>query len=315
MKENPCPICNRICESIPYPARNALTIECIVCGKFDITRTAVEVLKGRNLDVLNQVAFSHWLFVNSVGKENPVFITGEILIKILPNLKLPSLDEQFTNLIQYLGDNAKTPDKPVSIFKDRFSSTVGSVAGEGANYIINYLEKQGLIQKGTSNATITSLILTPEGWERYGQITRGYIKTNKVFMAMKYDDSVLIGAYKFFQDAVKNTGFKLNILDEVLKAGLIDDQLRVNIRQAKFILADLTYSNAGEYWEAGYAEGLGKQVIYLCEKSHWEANKTHFDINHHTTVVWSLSTIEEDIRKLKATIRATFPAEAIMEDI
>ena len=58
------------------------------------------------------------------------------------------------------------------------------------------------------------------------------------------------------------------------KAGLIDDRLRVEIRTSRFLIADLTHENAGAYWEAGFAEGLGKPVIYTCEKSKFDTAKT-----------------------------------------
>ena len=98
------------------------------------------------------------------------------------------------------------------------------------------------------------------------------------------------------------------------KAGLIDDRLRVEIRTSRFLIADLTHENAGAYWEAGFAEGLGKPVIYTCEKSKFDTAKTHFDTNHHLTVFWSTDEFPSFEEKLKATIRATVPDEAILQD-
>jgi len=43
--------------------------------------------------------------------------------------------------------------------------------------------------------------------------------------------------------------------------------MRVEIRSAKFLVADLTDENRGAYWEAGFGEGLGKKVYYTCEAS------------------------------------------------
>ena len=98
------------------------------------------------------------------------------------------------------------------------------------------------------------------------------------------------------------------------KAGLIDDRLRVEIQTSRFLIADLTHENAGAYWEAGYAEGLGKPVIYTCEKAKFEEQKTHFDTNHHLTVVWDADNLSEAADELKATIRATLPGEAKLTD-
>ncbi|NQT23833.1 hypothetical protein HQ585_00600 [candidate division KSB1 bacterium] len=119
-----------------------------------------------------------------------------------------------------------------------------------------------------------------------------------------------------FVPAVEETGFELRILRDVLQAGLIDNQLRVEIRKSRFLLTDLSHNNNGAYWEAGYAEGLGKPVIYLCEKNVFDdvTTKPHFDTNHHTTIIWDQENIEPAMIELKATIRATFPFEALIDE-
>ena len=87
------------------------------------------------------------------------------------------------------------------------------------------------------------------------------------------------------------------------RAGVIDNIMRIQIRDAKFVIADLTHDNNGAYWEAGYAEGLGKPVIYICEKKKFDEKKTHFDTNHCTTVPWSRNDDEGFRQKLVATLR------------
>ena len=89
-----------------------------------------------------------------------------------------------------------------------------------------------------------------------------------------------------------------------LRQGIIDNIMRVQIRAAKFVIADiLTHDNRGAYWEAGYAEGLGKPVIYICEKGKFDKEKTHFDTNHCTTVPWSRGDDEGFRQQLTATLR------------
>jgi nucleoside 2-deoxyribosyltransferase len=113
---------------------------------------------------------------------------------------------------------------------------------------------------------------------------------------------------------VKQAGFDLFRLDEAPKAGLIDDNMRVSIRTSDFVISDLSDDNPGAYWEAGYAEGLGKPVIYTCEKEKFEKEKPHFDTNHHLTIIWDKKNSQEAGEKLKATIRATLPHLAKMQD-
>jgi hypothetical protein len=134
-------------------------------------------------------------------------------------------------------------------------------------------------------------------------------------MAMEYGNAELDKIVEnIFKPAVKQTGFDLFKLPDRPKAGLIDDRLRVEIQTSRFLIADLTHDNLGAYWEAGYAEGLGKPVIYTCEKSKFEKDPPHFDTNHYLTVKWDGENPKEAAEELKATIRATLPSEAKLTD-
>ena len=77
------------------------------------------------------------------------------------------------------------------------------------------------------------------------------------------------------------------------------------------MIADLTNENRGAYWEAGYAEGLGKPVIYTRDKA--AKDSSHFDTNHHLHIRWDEGDLEQAMDRLKATIRVTIP-EAKRED-
>jgi nucleoside 2-deoxyribosyltransferase len=129
---------------------------------------------------------------------------------------------------------------------------------------------------------------------------------------MKFNDSILDRIVdEYFRPAVAETGFNLFRLDQRPEAGLIDVRLRNEIRNCRFLIADLSHANAGSYWEAGYAEGLGKPVIYTCERSVFEGkatiDKPHFDTNHHLTVVWDEGAIATAANLLKEIIRYTIP--------
>jgi hypothetical protein len=55
-------------------------------------------------------------------------------------------------------------------------------------------------------------------------------------------------------------------------------------------------------------------VIYTCKKSVFDEQKTHFDTNHCQTVLWDPDDPHKSAIDLKATIRATLPFEAKMQD-
>ena len=153
------------------------------------------------------------------------------------------------------------------------------------------------------------------GWQRYYALTRAQVESHTAFMAMEFGHEELNRVVNnVFRPAVEATGFKLRVLNEGQPAGLIDDQLRVALRTARFVMADLTHGNHGAYWEAGFAEGLGRPVIYTCRKQEWDAKKTHFDTSHLNTIIWVPENLQDAATRLTATIRATLPAEAKMTD-
>ena len=143
------------------------------------------------------------------------------------------------------------------------------------------------------------------------------VGSRRAFITMQFGDENLNRVYEnCFKTATLAAGFTLFRLDEGQGAGLIDDQLLVAIRTSKFLIADLSLGNRGAYWEAGFAEGLSRPVICVCEKSVWGSNeqKPHFDTAHLNTVVWSYDDLPSANRRLTAMIRNTFPADAKLTD-
>ena len=146
--------------------------------------------------------------------------------------------------------------------------------------------------------------LTLEGWELYEAERRGQVSGTYGFIALKFGDPILD---PFLQDvikpAVQDVGFTLEDMRDAARAGVIDNVMRARIRDAAFVLVDLTHANEGAYWEAGYAEGLGKPVLYLCKQDVFQSQGTHFDTNHCTIVQWRPDAPEVFADELKATLR------------
>lgn len=179
------------------------------------------------------------------------------------------------------------------------------------------LEQQadGLIIKRGEERGVPLLRLTLAGWDRFEELKRGRVASRVVLMAMKFGDEELDRVVdQCFRPAVKRTGFELRTISDNQPAGLIDDQLRVALRTSRFIISDLTHGNNGAYWEAGFAEGLGRPVLYTCREAEWNAQKSHFDTNHLTTIIWNADRLEIAAERIAATIRATLPEEAKMSD-
>ena len=75
------------------------------------------------------------------------------------------------------------------------------------------------------------------------------------------------------------------IMDEIKHNNQIIPKMLYEIRQSKFIVAEFTGHNNGAYYEAGYAAGLGKEVIHICKKDSFNVDG-HFDIKQKATILW-----------------------------
>ena len=211
--------------------------------------------------------------------------------------------QQAMDLIRKIGDDVSQSGQPIRQIsvpaRDNFRTQ-----------LIDELVEHGIIKitnvaKSFKVTQFLNVNLTLEGWERYEQEKRGDFQSNYGFIAMQFNDPVLD---VFVENTVKpfvkeDTGYNLVDMRDVATAGLIDNIMRVRIRDAAFVIADLTHDNRGAYWEAGYAEGLGKPVIYICERAKFKKDGSHFDTNHCTTVRWSKEEPEKFRRELLATLR------------
>ena len=223
---------------------------------------------------------------------------------------------QAMKLIRYIGDKISESGQPVGKLSG-LSGIIGSPGEELANQIVEELHEQGLIRIGNpvkmlGGTIFMNVSLSLDGWEQYEAEKRGEFKGNYGFIAMQFDDSELD---PFVKDVVKpavkdRTGYDLVDMNDVARAGIIDNIMRIAIRDAAFVIVDLTHGNPGAYWEAGYAEGLGKPVIYICKKETFEAEGTHFDTNHCTTIPWSRKDEAGFREQLIATLRRSLDQDS-----
>ena len=76
--------------------------------------------------------------------------------------------------------------------------------------------------------------------------------------------------------------------DEKKDANRIDDDILDAITQSRFVVADMTHGSDGVrgsvYFEAGFAHGLGLEVIYCCRRDC--IDRLPFDTRQYHHIVW-----------------------------
>ena len=78
----------------------------------------------------------------------------------------------------------------------------------------------------------------------------------------------------------------------------IDDEIIAEIRRSRFLVADFTQdgdsARGGVYYEAGFAHGLDRPVIFTCRKNVIDKGLIHFDTRQYNHIAW---TTAEELRK------------------
>jgi hypothetical protein len=133
--------------------------------------------------------------------------------------------------------------------------------------------------------------LTAAGFAEIEGRDRARTESDQAFVA-RYFDASLDDAYEQgIKPAIEDSGFLPIPVNAREYNGDIVDQIMVEIRKSRFVVADTTGHRGGVYFEAGFALGLGIEVIFSCKKDHFD--KSHFDVNHMNHIIWQTS---DDLR-------------------
>jgi len=159
-------------------------------------------------------------------------------------------------------------------------------------------------------------ILVPMETHQYCRelLNNGHV-SNTAFVAMWFakelDDAYNNAIIPALEEDCK---FKAVRVDNIEHNNDITDEIIAGIKESRFVIADMTGYRGGVYYEAGYARGLEKPVIFTCRKDWFEGEirdgavikeRVHFDINHLNIIVWEKGKEKELRKRITDRIRAT----------
>lgn len=151
------------------------------------------------------------------------------------------------------------------------------------DWLIRSLRNELESAEDSDNANVLHLSLTLTGWQRYYELLRSPTRSRQAFMAMKFGDPTLEDVRERVSNPQPSAPVSSCEVDRRSGRRTYRQPNSGRHPRQSLLMADLTHDNLGAYWKVGYAEGLGKPVIYSCRKSRWDEKKTHFDTNHMNT--------------------------------
>ncbi|MFK4316205.1 nucleoside 2-deoxyribosyltransferase [Bacillus sp. RC55] len=316
MMSERCPVCQNSIEEQQLVGVGGGRVEqykCENCGTFSMAEEArfelnVEqkrklsaILRKRTIRGMGKIM----IFLNRSDKNlsefpYPIYLLGDLLSEY-PDSASDRLDESLINLAKL----SKFPGDPVYIREsDKSLFFVQSAQLLEMKYIANQLFQDELIEISKLSAADfpAHITVTAKGWNRIAELEKGReADTKQVFVAMSFSPKMDSPYKNAITKAIKEAGYQPIRIDEAEHNNDITDEIIVKIRQSKFVIADFTGHRAGVYFEAGYAVGLGKTVIWTCKDDDFK--DIHFDTRQFSHIKWS--TENELYQKLLNRIKAT----------
>lgn len=327
-KDCECQFCKSKATSQFLPDAEHRIIDCPLCGRY-IDNVFYEDKENKNI-------IASYLFYNKKTDKDLFYLGDEksyenlkknyssatfyrITPEMLHNYKYMTFAEKINYLLLYLGNKSKYLGDYLEIpckeffsaaFLPRFMKNGDLINPKDmktqASMIIEYLRNSDLIKDDDDYRSDTVfLCVSTKGWQLIETLQKNTAFGKKVFIAMSF----ALGTEptrEALKQGITKAGYTPVLIDEVTHNHQIVPEMFKQIRDSKFLVIDVSVPNNGAYYEAGYALGLGKEVIFCCKKETFDnkEKRPHFDVSQKQMIVWEDE--KELSEKLEKWIKSLF---------
>ncbi|MBE6560228.1 MAG: hypothetical protein E7662_03815 [Ruminococcaceae bacterium] len=323
-----CPCCNAENAQVTRESIHKSFVECSVCGRFQYHDFYFNEKSCKdeyaayfyyaNNEYHNENSSFSYFFIGDreeYQKEYALspechYITEDEVRAFYPKKFTEKLNKilcEIARRTSYLGEVISFPTEQLisACFIKRYDGANRLLASREIDYqlkkTLRYLNDNNYIKLEYTSQQV-NIMLEPEGWKRVDEIQQYQeISSKNVFVAMSFAPE-MYETRETIKKAITENGLVPRIMDEIEHNHQIVPEMLYEIRNSRFVIAELTGHNNGAYFEAGYALGVGKEVIQVCNKIKF-GEDGHFDVKQINTVMWEN---QEDLySRLCARIQAT----------
>ena len=309
-----CPVCGTPEASIYHQLTDVYYIECLRCGKFSITSSALGMLRNKSLNKRQKAILSSVIRDAGEGRYITDFIDSSELKKLMSRKDITPLDKLdrllvqcYQMAIQGIGTvfskteiSTGDPSTPTS---DECTLMAACWAMDTLelNVMFNHLQEQGYLLLGIFRGWL-SWRLTTKGLARVAELLRDKGEGERAFVAMWFAPETAPAYEEAIEPAIRAAGYAPIRIDREHHANKIDDQIIMEIRRSRFMVADFTGQRPGVYYEAGFAQGRDIPVIWTCKEG--EEERLHFDTRQYNHVLWKDDGLQDFKDRLHQRIEA-----------
>ena len=232
---------------------------------------------------------SAWLRTRSEGGADIPEVNSNTLRDIEAALPTYRVSEKQLLLLRALERRTAFPGQKV-IVSPEVDYPLAWAAGEDEfRYLLRALIERGLVIRTDGPADLKDSFvfefeITPQGWTFLDERARPSVISDQVFVAMSFVPELKPAWEIGIRPALTKAQFRPYRIDVEPHIDRIDAKIMTEIKNSRFLVADVTMQRQGVYFEAGYAFGIGLPVFWCVRDD--DLPNVHFDTRQYYHVVW-----------------------------
>ncbi len=279
-----CPICKLAAKNVKETqVGDRYDIECARCGPYTISGTAVAISNSR----LPDHKLSAWIRSQNEAA-SPPSVSSATLDDVHKGLPQYRVSEKQLVFLRALELRTPYPGRKVHIVPEFDFPLAWCSATDEFEYIIRALMARAFVALDQfidpKDSFSLELTITPAGWAFLDEANKVSVLTNQVFVAMSFADEMKSAWKLGIEPAIRSAKFQPYRVDVEPHLDKIDNKIIAEIKNSRFVVADVTMQRPGVYFEAGFAIGLRIPVFWCVRED--DLKNVHFDTRQYNHIVW-----------------------------
>lgn len=311
-RKAPCPVCESAAMEVDGQYhRGFRCFDCPRCGEYMIHTITVDAL-GSEAHLEARHRISAWLREQHDAGRSWYELPPQQLHDLLQWLPQRGVREQLDMLLRLVEQRTRQYGESASIDDCADAARLWTRGKKEVLYLANALASQGrVVNQGYGEDGKLRLMLTPAGFLQLEELEKSSVRNDRIFVAMWFTDD-LKPAGKAICDAIESAGYSPHLLlNQPAHGDRIDAKILVDIRRSRGVIVDATgpllktekaCARPSVMYEGGFAEGLGKPVIWTVRQD--QVDDLPFDTRQLFHVTWKEPA--DLLEQLKPAIEARF---------
>lgn len=304
-----CPICD-FPEAVilSEPMSNSLrVVNCMTCVDYRLVGIGMslssEMRQTRHL-------MAGLLAERKIRGEGPMEIRGSQWDRIVSTAPT-TFTEQIDRFLVNLSKKSSEGGMMTALSSALHAPWAFAAARDSLVYRLRTLAKAGFIEMqgergaGGSDRNDLGFVLTYEGWKRVEELEAKAGHSDQAFIALTKrpgdkPEPRMEAVIKALKEGIQAAGYRPIFMEDLQHGDKIDDRILVEIKRSRFLVVDTTGRNANVTFEAGYALGLGRTILWTCREG--DHDDQDFDIRQYRRLLWAHGGEEVLTQKLQDAV-------------